>query len=116
MLVRIDVVPVAHDLPGAQLCRKTGLGDAVHEPLGLKAMRNDLRDGYESESVFLCELLELRSAGTRPVFAQDLADHARGTETGEPRQIHCGFGVADTLKHSAIACAEGRHVARTAKI
>src|SRR5450759_3481703 len=74
MLVLVDVIAVADDAPSPDFRRKPSIGDAVHEALGLEAMRDELRDGDECEAVLLREALELSSlrfsqttpAGVRP--------------------------------------------------
>src|SRR4051812_32331816 len=60
MLVLIDVVAIADDLPGAMLRRQSSLGDAMDEPLVLQSVRDQLSDRDEGDLVIGGELLELR--------------------------------------------------------
>ena len=91
-------------------------GHAMHEPLVLEPVRDELRDRDEREPVLRRELLELRRAAGRAVIIQDLADHAGGLEAGEPREVDGRLGVADALQDAAVTRAQRMHVARLAEI
>jgi hypothetical protein len=116
VLVLVDVIPIAEDAPGAEIGWKAGVGDAVDEALSLEAVRDELRDGDECESVFLREALELGTTGTRPILAKNLADDSSWSEAGEAGEINRGFRVSNALKHAAIARAKRRHVSGAAKV
>jgi hypothetical protein len=116
VLVLVDVISVAEDAPGAEVGWKAGVGDAVHEPLGLEAMRDELRYGNECESVLLREALELGAPGTRPILAKNLADDSGWTEACEPGEINRGFCMSNALKDTAIARTERRYVSGAPKV
>ena len=116
MLVLIDVVLVADDLPRAVLGRQPRLGDPVYEPLVLQPVRHDLRDGDEREPMLFGEPLELGAARAGAVVVQDLADHARRVEPREPREIHGGLGVPHALEHAALARTERKDVPAVSEI
>src|SRR4051812_46688324 len=112
----IDVVTVSNDFPGPVLRGQPRLGDTMNEALGLQTVRDHLSNGDESEVVFLRELLELGATGARSILVQDLANHTSRGETGESSEVHRGLGVTNPLQHTAVARAQRRNVARTAKI
>src|SRR5450759_28287 len=116
VLVLVDVIAVADDAPRSEFGRKPSLGDAMHEPLGLEAMRHELRDGDEREAVLLREALQLGATGARAVLAQNLADHPRRNEAGKAGEVNGRLGVAHALEYSSSARAKRRDVSRTAQI
>src|SRR5450759_5529669 len=94
VLVLVDVIAVADDAPRSEFGRKPSIGDAVHEALGLEAMRDELRDGDECEAVLLREALELGPASARAVLAQNLANHSGWCEAGKAGEIDGRLSVA----------------------
>ena len=116
VLAIVDVVAVADHAPLAEVGRQARLGDAVHQPLVLQAVGDELGDGDEGEVVPIGERLELRPARRGAVVVEDLADDARRVQAGEPGQVHRGLGVADALQHPAVARPQRVHVARTTQV
>src|SRR5450756_46272 len=116
MLVLVDVIAVADDAPSPDFRRKPSIGDAMHEALGLEAMRDELRDGDECEAVLLREALELGPASARAVLAQNLANHSGWCEAGKAGEINGRLSVAHALENSSIARAKRGDVSRTAQI
>src|SRR5687768_14170112 len=116
MLVSVHIVSVADDAPHPGLGGESRFGNAMHQTLGLKPVRDELRDGDEGETVFMRETIELRPPRARAVFAQDLADYTGGCEPGEASQIDSRLGMSHPLKHSAFARAQRGYVAGTAQI
>src|SRR5450756_80642 len=116
MLVLVDVIAVADDAPSPDFRRKPSIGDAVHEALGLEAMRDELRDGDECQAVLLREALELGPASARAVLAQNLANHSGWCEAGKAGEIDGRLSVAHALEYSSLARAQRRDVSRTAQI
>ncbi len=55
--------------------------------------------------------LELRQSGHRTVFVQDLAEHARRSKPGQPRQIDRRLSMPRSSKHASRTGSEGKHVA-----
>ena len=80
------------------------------------AVRDDVRDGDELETPFLFEFDEGIKACHLSVVVHDFADHARGFESGEPREIDGRFGVTRSLEHAAGACRDGEGVTGMCKI
>src|ERR1700682_3137117 len=116
VLVLIDVVAVAHDTPGPAFRRKASFGDAVHEPLRLKAMRHELGNGDECKTVLLRKAFELGPPGARAILAENLANHSSRYEAGKASEINSRLGVSDALKHPSLARTKRRYVAGTTEI
>src|SRR5204863_403643 len=102
-----DVIAIADDAPLTMLGRQTRFGDAMHESLGLEPVGDQLGNGDECDAMLPGEALELRTPSGRAILVEDLADHAGGGESGESREIDRGFGVTDTLQHTALARGAG---------
>src|SRR3989442_15172700 len=83
----------------------------VREPIG-----NELGDRDEREIVPRGELLEVRPARHRAVRVQDLADHARGIEPREARQVDARFRLPDPLQHAARPRAQREHMTRPPQV
>ena len=79
----------------------------VAEPVG-----DQVGDGGDLEPVGLREVDEIRQPGHGAVVVHDLADHAGGIKSREPRDIHGSFGVAGAYQHATILGDQREHVAR----
>ena len=112
----VHVVAVADHLELAEIGGEPRLGDPVHQPLVLEPVRHQLRHRDEGEPVLLRDDLELGAARHRAVGVQDLADHPRGNEPREPREIHARLGLPHALEHAAGPGAEREDVAGAAEI
>jgi hypothetical protein len=55
---------------------------------------------------------QVGTAGHRAVVVDDLADHPGRRETGQPREVDRGLGVAGPLEHAALAGPQREHVPR----
>src|SRR5205085_7577268 len=116
MLVFVHVVAIPDDFPLAMLSGKAGFGDAMHEPLVLQPMRDQLRHRHEGELMLGGELLELWTLRGRSIVVQDFTDDAGWRETRETREVDGGLGVTDTLQHAAFTRAEREDVSTMPQI
>ena len=62
--------------------------------------------------MLLAELDQVGDARHRPVVLHDLADHARGDQAREPREVDRRLGLAGALEHAAGTGAQREHVTR----
>ena len=62
------------------------------------------------------EGFELRHPHHGAVERHDLADDARGLETGEAGEVDRGLGLSRAHQHAAVAGAQGEHVTRTREV
>src|SRR5271157_179879 len=92
------------------------LRQALHIALMRHAIAYELRDGQHLHVVLTAELGELRHARHGSVVVHDLADHARGNQTCEPRQINRGFGLPGANQHATFAGAKREDMSRTSQI
>ena len=117
VLVLVDVVLVADDPPLAVIGGQPRLGDAMHEPLVLEPVRDELRDGDERQSVLFAQTSRAR-AGCAVVPSSFKISHSTpaGRKPGEPREIDRGFRVADALEHAAVAGAQREDVTAVAQV
>ena len=92
------------------------LGDAPDVALVPHPVANQFRDGQQLQPVRAAEFRELRQARHRAVVIHDFADHARGSEPGDARQIHRRFGLPGAHQHAAISRAQGENVSRARQI
>ena len=83
----------AHDLRG---------DDEIDELLVAAAIADEVADRGDLQPVLLGELHEVRHSGHGAIVVHDLADHARGVEAGEPRDIDRSLGVAGADHHAAV--------------
>src|SRR2546426_1384361 len=82
----------------------------MDQPLVLEPVGDELRHRDEGETMLLGEPLEIGAARHRAVRIEDLADHTRGIQPGEPREIDACFGLADALQHTAATRPERKDV------
>jgi hypothetical protein len=116
----IDVVDVVLVDDAAEVTAGAGgqhrLGGAAHQLLLAQPIVDEVRDGDDLDAVALAELHEIRHARHASVFVHDLADHARGLEPRQARQIHRALGLPRAPQHPALARAQRKHVAGTHEI
>ncbi len=103
MLSGVDVVLESGDPEFTERRRQTRIRHAMHQPLILQAMRDELRHGDEGEPVLRGKSVELIALGRRAVVVEDLTDHPCRRQAGHPRQIDRGFGMPDALQHATLA-------------
>ena len=84
----------------------------AHEVVVAAAVGDQVGDRADLEPVPLGEGDELGQPGHGAVVVHDLADHARGVEPGEARDVHRGLGVAGADEDAAVAGAQREDVAR----
>ena len=86
------------------------VGDALHEPLVLHPVPDQIGDRDERQAVPLREPREIGHARHRAVAIHDLADDAGRRQAGQPRQIDGGFGMSGAHQHAAVARAQRKDV------
>ena len=69
--------------------------------LGPQPVLDQIGDRADLQLVALRELHEIVAARHRAVVVQDLDDHGRGLEAGEPREIAAGLRMASAREHAA---------------
>jgi hypothetical protein len=116
VLVVVHIIAVPDHFPHTDLSRQPRFRHAVNKTVGLEAVRDELSNRDECESVFLSELLELRPARSGAVIVQNLANDSRGIHACKPSQIHRGFSMTYALQHSALSRPERKDVARSPEI
>ena len=87
-----------------------------HQPLVAHAVLDQIGDRDHEQLVPACEPSQLRHPSHGAVVVHDLADDADGMETGNPRQIDRGFGLAGSHQHAAVPRPQRKHVAGTGEI
>src|SRR5437867_6351398 len=116
MLVLIDVIVIADDLPRTMLRRQSRFGDTMNQSLVLQTMRNELRDRDERELMLLGKALELLTARGAAILVEDLANHAGRVQASAARQVDRGLRVADALQHAALTRAQWEDVTAMTQI
>ena len=96
--------------------RQSRLGDAADVALVPHPVADQFRDGQQLQPVRAAEFRELRQARHRAVVIHDFADHARGSESGDARQIHRRFGLSGAHQHAAVSRAQRENVSRAREI
>ena len=91
------------------------LGHAADVALVPHAVANQFRDGQQLQSVRAAEFRELRHARHGAVVIHDFADHARGSESGDARQVHRRFGLPGAHQHAAVSRAQAERRGRDAR-
>jgi len=69
-----------------------------------------------AQPVALAEFLKLRHARHGPVVVHDLADHAAGPQSGQPRQIDYRFGLPGANQHAALARAQRKNMTGASQV
>src|SRR5579885_1378242 len=87
VLGRIDPVAIDEGAELAILRRQARLGDPLHHGLVAQPVLDDVGDGDDLESVRAREDDQVVAPRHGAVFLEDLADHARRLEPGQPRQV-----------------------------
>ena len=95
---------------------QTRFRDLTDQALGLHPILDEIADGDHADVVLGAECLELRNAHHGAVGRHDFADHTRGLETGQPRQVHRGFGLARAHQNTAILSSQREHVSGACQI
>src|SRR5262249_30512073 len=90
--------------------------DAVHEPLVLQAVGDELGDGDERETMVPGEALQVGAPRHGAVGVQDLTDDAGRIEVREPGEIDAGLRLAHALQHAAGAGPQREDVTGPAQI
>ena len=111
----LDVVVDAGVADRAELAvagRDARLGDALDVLLVLAPPLDEVGDRDEREVVLVGEDPQLVGLRHRAfvLLADDLADRARGLQTGQPGQVDRGLGVAGPAQHAAVLGAQRHHV------
>ena len=112
----VHVVLVADDAELAEVGREPRLGHAVHQPLGLQPVGDELRHRDEGQPVLPGHLLQLGAPRHRAVGVEDLADDAGRHQSGQARQVHAGLGLSDPLQHAARPGAQREDVSRSPEV
>ncbi len=95
---------------------QNGFREAAHVALMLHPVANQLGHGEHFQVVFAAKFNQLRHAGHRAVFAHDFANHSGRSQSGDPRQVHAGFGLSGANQNSSIARPQRKNMARTRKV
>ena len=106
----VELIVEGEDAEGAVLGGQRGRGHALHQPLGLHPVLNEVGDRDHQQAVLPRELRQLRHARHRAVLVHDFADDAGRIEAGHARQIDGGFGLPRAHEHAAVARAQREHV------
>ena len=103
----IDRTPLA-----AMLAVERAFARTLDQMIVLHPVFDQVADRADLELVTPRELHKVVEPGHRAVIVHDLADHARGIEPGQARNVDRRFGMSRADQHPAIACDQREHVAR----
>ncbi len=95
---------------------QSGLGGAPNVSFVLHAIADQVGDREHFQAMRFAEFNELRNAGHGAVVIHHFADHARGVEAGDARQIDGSFRLSGADENAAGTSAQGVYMARTSKI
>ena len=84
----------------------------AHQVVVAAAVGDQVRDRADLQPVPLGEGDEVGQPRHAAVVVHHLADHARGVEAGEPRDVDRRLGMAGAHQHAAVAGAQREDVAR----
>ena len=94
-------------LPGAAVLRGDGLDRGLaHQVVVAAAVGDEVGDGADLQPVALGDGDEVGQPRHGAVLVHDLADHARGVQPGEPRDVDRRLGVAGADEDAAVAGAQ----------
>ena len=85
----------------APLGRQPRVGGLLDELLVTAPVADEVGDRHEDETVLVGEPAQVRAAGHVAAVEDELAEHARGSTTGEPGEVDGCLGVTDALQHAA---------------
>jgi len=113
--VQLVAVGVGGEL-AADPQRHPGFTGALHQPLAVHPVLDQVLDGDDLQAVFDGERLEIRHARHRAVLVHDLADHPGGDASGEPGEVDRPFRLARPHQHPALPGDEGEDVTRADEV
>ena len=105
---RIAILDRAESSPGRM---QRPLADAFDERLVFAPVMDQVGDRADLQPVMRGKRLQLGQPRHRAVVVHHLADHRRGREARERREIAAGLGVPRTHEHAAGARGDREHVA-----
>ena len=91
-------------------------GQPANEGLGPEPVADQIGDADDRHSVLFRKGDEVREPRHRPVLLHHLADHRRGIEPRDSREVHPGLGLPGPLQDSAGTRAEREDMARTDEV
>ena len=77
----------------------------------LVAIGDQIADRADLHVVLFGKLDQIRQAGHGAIGPHDLADHARGVQPGQPRNIDRRLGMARAHQNAACPCPQGKDMA-----
>jgi hypothetical protein len=100
----------------AELGREAGFDHTFHQLVVTAPVGDQVADSDHLQVVTARVVDQVRHPRHRAVVVQDLADHRRRVEPGEPCQVHSRLGMAGPLEDSAGLGLEREQVTRLAQV
>ena len=115
MLQSVALLAERYQTEMAVGCRHVDLHALLHQRFFLQAIGNEITDRHQLQSPLVGLAAQLRQAGHRTVFIENLYQRGRWLQAGKARKVNGGFRMAGTSEHSGILGIERMDVARTAE-
>ena len=97
------------------LCRHVYLLAHFDYRFLLEAVSDEVLDGDDFHSPFLCLYLEVRHTSHCSVVVHDFHEGASGTQSGKTAEVDGGLGVSATAQHAIVLGIQRVDVARTSE-
>ena len=110
----VDGVTIGEKSPVAAIVGlESVLGDAFDQMIVTHAIFDEIADRPDLHVMLTRETDQVVEAGHGPVLVHDLADHSRGIEPRETRDIDRSLGMARADQHAAVARRQREDMARS---